>query len=239
MIFTPAMSPSSVDLPTPSGPITPTMMREGMSIDDVSERDRRAIAVRYVLDPRDGLAGHLASGVLVSAALLSGSWLQAQCLSAAGVQRPCPRRLGQLDLKVGRPLHIGLGADEAQAPDARLHPRVELLKNLRIDLELDAKHQLGAFVLGLDGLRGELRVGRDEADLRRNDVVGDGIEDDAGLVADRQPAGVRRGQEDRHIDVGEVEDGDDRRAGGDDFAGPRKLILHPSQSAAKPASDRR
>ena len=60
------------------------------------------------------------------------------------------------------------------------------------------------------------------------DVVGDGIEDDAGLVADRQPAGVRRGQEDRHVDVGQVEDGDDRRAGGDDLAGPRELVLHPS-----------
>ena len=33
MIFTPAISPSSVDLPTPSGPITPTMMREGMSME--------------------------------------------------------------------------------------------------------------------------------------------------------------------------------------------------------------
>ena len=30
--FTPAISPSNVDLPTPSGPITPTMMRDGMSM---------------------------------------------------------------------------------------------------------------------------------------------------------------------------------------------------------------
>ena len=47
---------------------------------DVRERDRRAIAVRYVLDPRDGVAGHFASGVFVSAALLSGVF----GLSAAG-----------------------------------------------------------------------------------------------------------------------------------------------------------
>ena len=138
-------------------------------------------------------------------------------------------RLGQLDLKLRRPLDIGLGADEAQAPNASLHPRVELLENLRIDLQLHSEHQLGAFVRGLHRLRGELRVGGDKADFCRNDVVGHGIEDNAGLVADRQPARVRRGEEDRHIDIGEVEDGGDRRAGRDDLARPRKLILDASQ----------
>ena len=39
---------------------------------DVRKRHRRAITVRYGLDPRDGLPGHFASGVLVSVALLSG-----------------------------------------------------------------------------------------------------------------------------------------------------------------------
>ena len=57
---------------------------------DVSERDRRAIAVRYVLDPSDGLAGHFASGVLVSAALLSGVLAPGAVPSAAGVAAPCP-----------------------------------------------------------------------------------------------------------------------------------------------------
>ena len=194
---------------------------------DVSERDRRTIAVRYVLDPGDGLAGHFASGVLVSAALLSGVFGAVGSRSGRGLVR---RRFGQLHLKLGWPLKIGLGADEAQAPDARLYPRVELLKHLRIDLQLHSEHQLGAFVRGLDRLRGELRVGRDKADFCRNNVVGDGIEDNAGLVADREPARVRRRQEHRHIDIGEVEDRGDRRAGGDNLAGPRKLILNAPQS---------
>ena len=40
----------------------------------VRERDRRAVSVRYVLDPSDRLAGHFASGVFVSDALSSGAW---------------------------------------------------------------------------------------------------------------------------------------------------------------------
>ena len=200
---------------------------------DVVERDRRAVPVRYVRDPSDGLAGHFASGVFVSDALSSGAWaagaVACGALSSAECGRICLRRLGKLDLKVGGPFHVGLGADEAHSAYAGLHPGVELLKDLRIDLQLDAEHQLGAFVLGLHRLWGELRVGRDEADLGRNDVIGDRIEDDARLVADRQSARVCRRQEDRHVDVGEVENGDDRRTGGDDFAGARKLILHASQ----------
>src|SRR6185312_16437244 len=39
---------------------------------DVVEGDRRAVPVRYVLDPRDLLDGHLVSGVLAPAALSSG-----------------------------------------------------------------------------------------------------------------------------------------------------------------------
>ena len=44
------------------------------------------------------------------------------------------------------------------------------------------------------------------------------------------PAGVRRRKEDRHIDVGEIEDGDDRRARGDDLARAGELVLHPTVS---------
>ena len=53
-----------------------------------------------------------------------------------------------------------------------------------------------------------------------------------------EPAGVRRGQEDRHVDVGEVEDRDDRRAGRDHFAGSGELVLHAADAAAKRESDR-
>ena len=205
----------------------------GRDIDaDIGESDRRAIPVRYGLDPRDRLNRHLASGVLVSAALLSGIFrfgrgpLRRRAVGGRSGRGFIRRRLWQLDLKVGGPFHVGLGADEPQAANAGLHARVELLENLRIDLQLDAKHELRAFVRGLHRFRGELRVRGDKAHARGNDVVGDWIEDNAGLVADRKPARVRGGQEDRHIDVGEVENRHDRRAGGDDLAGPCKLVLH-------------
>ena len=161
---------------------------------DVVERDRRAIPVRYSLDPRDGLAGHFALGVLVSAALLSGvsgagrGGLRRSAVGSRGSRGLVCGQARQLDLKLGWPLHIGLRTDEAQASDAGLHPRVEFLKNLRVDLELDAEHQLGAFVCRLNGFWGELRVGGDKADFCRNNVVGDWIEDNAGLLANRQRA---------------------------------------------------
>src|SRR6185437_6969302 len=45
----------------------------GWNVDaDVVEGGRRAVSVRYVLDPRDRVDGHLVSGVLAPAALLSG-----------------------------------------------------------------------------------------------------------------------------------------------------------------------
>ena len=43
-------------------------------------------------------------------------------------------------------------------------------------------------------------------------------------------AGGRRRQEDRHVDVLQVEDGQDLPAGGDHFAVPRELVLHASGS---------
>ena len=117
-------------------------------------------------------------------------------------------------------------------PDAGLHARVVCLKDLRIDLKLDAEHQLRALVLRLDRLRRELRVGGDEADIGGNDVVGDGIKDDP---ARRQRSICRRsgGQEDGH-DVGQVEDGDDRRSGRDDLAGTGELVLHPFRGEVRP-----
>ena len=87
-------------------------------------------------------------------------------------------------------------ADEAHAANPGLHAGVKLLKNLRVDLQLDAKHQFGPFVRSFHRLRSELRVGRDEADFRRNDVIRDRIEDDPSLVADTSICRRRGGQED-------------------------------------------
>ena len=144
-------------------------------------------------------------------------------------------------MQVVRPLLVGLRPDEPHAPHAGLHARVELLQDLRIDLELDAEHQFRPLVFGFDGLGRELRVGRDEADFRRNDIVGNGVEDDPRLVADRQPAGVRRRKEKRHIDVGQIEDRHDRRARRNHLAGACELVLHsanPRRDESEVADDR-
>ena len=57
---------------------------------------------------------------------------------------------------------------------------------------------------------------------------GDRVEHERASLPTAELAGVGGGQEDRHIDVGEIENREDRGDGGDDFAGPRELILHPS-----------
>ena len=49
----PATSASSVDLPTPSGPITPTMRPLGMSSERPSSASVGAIAMGHVLDRHD------------------------------------------------------------------------------------------------------------------------------------------------------------------------------------------
>ncbi len=57
-----------------------------------------------------------------------------------------------------------------------------------------------------------------------------GVEDNARPVADSQFAGVGRRQEDGHVDIGKIEDGDDRRPGGDHLAGASELILHTARA---------
>ena len=55
---TPAMSASSVDLPTPSGPISPTMQRAGIVEGHVVERDGPAIAMRQRAATSRGMRRH-------------------------------------------------------------------------------------------------------------------------------------------------------------------------------------
>eukprot|EP01037_Dinobryon_pediforme_P022856 gene22855-24144_t len=117
------------------------------------------------------------------------------------------------------------GAHVADAADARLDAIFKFLQQFRGDPELDAEHQLLALIGGLDRLGGELRLGRDEGDRRRDDVVRGRVEQDARLVADRQSTGSEGGDKDGQIDVGEIEQCDHRRAGADDFAGLYQLVF--------------
>src|SRR5260370_18981776 len=104
------------------------------------------------------------------------------------------------------------------------------VQDLRLPLKLDAEHQFLPLLLGLDALRRELGVGRDEADRRGNDVLRNGIGDDARLVAERELAGNISGQVDRHVYVVEIEDGQNPLSWAHHLAGAGKPVLHPSTS---------
>ena len=138
------------------------------------------------------------------------------------------RRRGRgrkLDFQFGRPFGVRSRAHESDAGQPALHPPVIGLQDLPIDPEFDAEHQFGALVLRLDGLGGELRFGRDKAHFRRNDVVGDRVEDDAGFVPDSKPAGLSRRKENDHMEVSEIENGDDRFACRNGLPFSRQFIL--------------
>ncbi len=121
-----------------------------------------------------------------------------------------------------------LGAHEAEAADTRLHLPMVLIQDFGISLELDTEHQFLPLLGGLDALRRELGVSRDEADGRGNDVLGNGIGDDARLVAQRELARLIRGQVDRHVDVLEVEDGQNALPCRNHLTGAGEPVLHPS-----------
>src|SRR6185436_7865532 len=83
---------------------------------------------------------------------------------------------------------------------------------------------------GLDALWRELGLGRHKADGRREHVLRNGIEDRAYLVPQRELAGLIRWQIDRHVDIVEVEDGQNALPGRDHLAGASKAVLHASTS---------
>ena len=138
--------------------------------------------------------------------------------------------LRQLDLQIFRPAVAAVGTHDPQPAHACFHPPAILLEYFRIQLELDAEHQLFAFFLSFDGFGRELRVGGDEADRGGNDLLGHRIQNDAGFAADLEFTRDRRRQEDRHVNVLQVEDGQDLAAGGDHFAIARELILDSPRS---------
>ena len=116
------------------------------------------------------------------------------------------------------PGQLGIEPDIADAGKAGPHQIGMSAQQRRVDLDPDPEHELVALAPGLDHLGRELRLVGDEKDLRRQGLVGQGIEQDAALAADDDLARLQGRQEDVHIDVGEVEHGEDLSAGGQHLA---------------------
>ncbi len=94
-----------------------------------------------------------------------------------------------------------------------------------IDPHLDAEHQLVALAFGLDRLRRELRLRRDEGDMRGNGAFRIGVEHDFGVRSDFGAAGVGGWQIDVHIDVRNIEQGEHFAAGRQNFADIGDTVL--------------
>jgi hypothetical protein len=99
-------------------------------------------------------------------------------------------------------------------------------KPILVDTDPNSEHQLVAFRLRLNSLRGELRLTRDEENLRRNGVIGVGIENNAGIGADFDLARLCSGQVDVHVDVREVQHREYLAAGGENLADVGEAILN-------------
>jgi hypothetical protein len=94
-----------------------------------------------------------------------------------------------------------------------------------IDANPNPKHQLVALVLGFDRLGRELRLAGEVHDLGRNDVLRVGIEHDASIGAEPDPARIRGRQIGVHVDIRGVEHGEDLAAGGQHFADIRDAVF--------------
>jgi hypothetical protein len=73
-------------------------------------------------------------------------------------------------------------------------------------------------------------LGSDKADCRWNNILRNGIQNDAGLTADLKFGCVGRGQENGHVDILQIQDCQNPCSCADHFLGPSELILHPSSS---------
>ena len=108
--------------------------------------------------------------------------------------------------------------------------RWNIVQDRGVGLELDAEHQLLPLLGGLDALGRELRLGRHEADRCGEDILRERIENGARLVAKHELTRRIRGQIDRHVDVFEIEDGQDALSCGNHLAGASEPVLHASAS---------
>jgi len=88
-------------------------------------------------------------------------------------------------LQVGRPVDIGC-AHITRAGHARLGVRHGTGVS---QVQFDAEHQFLPLIAGFHFLGSELGFGGDKADLRRQRLVGQGVEQNARVAADGEPAG--------------------------------------------------
>ena len=79
---------------------------------------------------------------------------------------------GSFTARLIRPRDLRDRCERTRPADPCLHLAGTCFSSSRIDLQLDPEHQLLPLLGGLDALRRELRLGRDEGDLRGEHVVG-------------------------------------------------------------------
>lgn len=100
------------------------------------------------------------------------------------------------------------------------------MQQLGVDVGLDAEHQFLPLFGGFDRLGRELRHVGDERHPRRHHVLRRGIQHQARLVAQRHPAGLRRGQEKAHVHLAQVDQVQHHAAGRKHLAGFGHAVLH-------------
>ena len=103
-----------------------------------------------------------------------------------------------------------------------------IARPLRIDPHPYPEHQLVALALGLHGFRGELRLASQEGDFCRNRRARIGVEHDPRIGADLDPAGFRGRQIDVHVDIRDIQHGEDLAARRQHLADIGDAVLQPT-----------
>src|SRR5688572_30635776 len=100
------------------------------------------------------------------------------------------RSLRQFGSEIRRPRGVGRDSDISYAAQPRLDLSAKAMRDLRVDGELHAEHQLFPFAVRLHALGRELGLRRYKGNLGGEDVLGRGVHDEARLPTDREPAGA-------------------------------------------------
>ena len=167
---TPAMMPSSVDFPTPSGPIRPIILWAGMSRSTPSRATTAPVALRdfsqaryrSMLRRRESKAASTRCDGCQPASGRSFRSIRAGRNPNRSQRSRCrglPELIGRhgLPLEHRRPRCVGVEAHVAHARNSHLHEGLELTQTIRVKLELHSESQIVAFFRRLDGLGSELR----------------------------------------------------------------------------------
>jgi hypothetical protein len=145
----------------------------------------------------------------------------------------CPRRLTRLTwlmrlMRLFRPGHVGVDAHIGHARQARLDMVTVAGQQLGRDARAHLEDHLLALGLGLHGLGRELRDAGHMRHLRRDDVLRGRIQHQAGFGAHGQAAHGHLGQEEGHLHVTEVGQGQHAATGAQHLARLRGQHLHPA-----------